>query len=159
LVRFSAPPLLQRDKQGYLVLGGHDADGSPAYARIGEMVEWELGNRHRGDSLPPLISDAAALAAIHAACGLGEVVAVPSRVSSVSLARFRGREAAVRDFMDRYGVSEAEARRKIGRGGGSVPCAPLPPQPPVPAARLCPPGTRYAAGLCRTPEGYIRPVP
>ena len=160
-VRFIAPPQLYRDRQGYLVVGGHDHDGTPAYARVGEPVEWELGNRYRETAtgtLAPLVTDPNALRPIHEACGPGPVVSVPPRVVSVSLARFAMREGAVKQFQDMYGVSEAEARRRVGDCGPKRPCG-LSPPPPVSDGRLCPLGTRYESALCRTAEGYIRPVP
>ena len=33
------------------------------------------------------------------------------------------------------------------------------PPPPVMDPSECPPGSSISAGLCRTPEGYLRPLP
>ena len=33
-----------------------------------------------------------------------------------------------------------------------------PPRPPEPDT-VCPPGTTMTFGICRTPEGYMRPLP
>lgn len=37
-------------------------------------------------------------------------------------------------------------------------CITIPP-PPVARQEDCPAGTKLSFGLCRTPEGYIRPLP
>lgn len=162
LVRFTAAPLLQRDKQGYLVIGGHDADGTPAYARIGEPVTWELGSAFttlpNGSTGPPQVGDEAALAPLRKACGAGPVVMVLPRITSQSLTHFAQREAAVSQYRRDYGMTEREARRRVALCAKDATCSP-PIPPPVPSASLCPPGTRYEAALCRTPEGYIRPIP
>lgn len=162
LVRFNAAPRLQRDKQGYLVIGGHEANGTPAYARIGEPVTWNLGIAYSrlpdGSAGPPRIEDEAALGPLRKACGGGDVVFVVPMVTSQSLARFAQRETAVAQYQRDYGMTEPEARRRVARCVEDGPCTP-PIPPPVPSASLCPPGTRYEGALCRTSEGYIRPIP
>jgi hypothetical protein len=34
-----------------------------------------------------------------------------------------------------------------------------PPPPPPRGEPVCPPGTKATYGMCRTPEGFARPIP
>ena len=162
LVRFVAPPLIQRDATGYLVLGGHDADGRAGFSRIGEDVVWFHGpfeHDQNTGSRPLTITDPDAVAPIHAACGLGRVVSLPPVVLSAALLQASQMDAAVKQFREMYGVDEATARRKLGDCRNSGACGVVSPPPPVMDAKMCPAGTSLESGLCRTAEGYIRPIP
>ncbi len=161
LVRFTGPPLVQRDGAGFLVLGGHDADGTPAYSRFGEEVVWvdgPLRSTPEGDKPVP-VTDPAALAPIRAACGNGEVVQLHNRPESASLARHAQFESAVKQFQERHGVGEAEARRKLGHCRTGEACGPLQPPALVADPNSCPDGSAWRSGSCRTKQGHIRPVP
>jgi hypothetical protein len=161
LVRFTGPPLVQRDGAGYLVLGGHDAEGKADYSRLGEEVVWLHGPFRRtpqGDK-PALVTDPTALAPIRAACGAGQVIQLPNRLESASLLRNAQYESEVKQFQEMYGVQEAEARRKLAYCRTSQACGALPPPPLVADPKLCPEGTAWQSGLCRNEQGYVRPVP
>lgn len=162
LVRFNAPPLLQRDPQGYLVLGGHGADGRADFSRIGEAVLWFNGpfeNDPKVGSRPLPVTDPAVIGPIHTACGPGKVVSVPAAVQSVALFQAKQMDMAVKQFREMYGVDEATARKKMAYCQTSGGCGAVPPPPPVMDARMCPTGTRLVSGLCRNAEGFVRPVP
>jgi hypothetical protein len=69
---------------------------------------------------------------------------------------------ALRRFRDEYGLSEPVARKALERckaQTGSGACMMSPPAPPPPGGPNCPAGTRATHGMCRTPEGYVRPIP
>lgn len=162
LVRFNAPPLLQRDPQGYLVLGGHGHDGRANFSRIGEEVLWFNGpfkyDPNLGDRPLP-ITDPKVVAPIHEACGPGRVVSVPATVQSVALYRSNQMDMAVKQFREMYGVDEATARRKMDHCRTAGGCGAIPSPPPVMDAKMCPAGTSLESGLCRDADGYVRPIP
>ena len=158
------------DGQGYLAFG--DGPGS-GYARVGESIEFQGGT---GEVTTPAL-----VAPIHAVCGPGKVVKVTALNSATARAAQRRRADevhAVRRLRDEYGLSADQARRAMAYQEmrqareprqilpGGVVAPPVPPAmtvnvPPSPVGdpRSCPAGTRLSFGLCRTPEGYLRPVP
>lgn len=162
LVRFDAPPLLQRDPQGYLVLGGHGHDGRADFSRIGEEVLWFNGpfeNDPNMGSRPLPVIDPEVIAPIHKACGPGKVVSVPATVQSVALFQAKQIDMAVKQFREMYGVDEATARRKMDYCRATGGCGAIPPPPPVTDAKMCPAATRLESGLCRNADGFVRPIP
>lgn len=162
LVRFNAPPLLQRDPQGYLVLGGHGHDGRADFSRIGEEVLWFNGpfeNDPDMGSRPLPVTDPEVIAPIHEACGPGEVVSVPATVQSVALYHAKQMDMAVKQFREMYGVDEATARRKMDYCRATGGCGAIPPPPPVTDAKMCPAATRLESGLCRNADSFVRPIP
>jgi len=162
LVRFNAPPLLQRDPQGYLVLGGHGTDGRADFSRIGEEVLWFNGpfeNDPNIGSRPLPVIDPKVIAPIHEACGPGKVVSVPATVQSVALYHSKQMDMAIKQFREMYGVDEATARKKMTYCRATGTCGAIPPPPPVMDTKMCPAGTKLESGLCRNADGYIRPIP
>jgi hypothetical protein len=140
------------DGEGYLAFGSE----APGYGRVGEMLIF-----------PGVIREVTApelVAPIHAACGPGPVVKINGTASEAAhraQAAVSENANAVRHLQEAYGLSEAGARRAAQRcaemAGGGV-CLTTPP-PPVMRQADCPQATRLSFGLCRTPEGYIRPLP
>jgi hypothetical protein len=155
LVLFPLGAQLFVDREGYLAYGVGE---SPGYARVGEELVFpgSIGEVTAPELVKP----------IHAACGTGKVVAITAMQSAAA----QGAQAAVsqnasafRFFQENYGLSEAVARRAVERckerspGGGT--CMLTPPPPPPVGGPSCPPGTKPSFGMCRTPEGYVRPLP
>jgi hypothetical protein len=154
LVLFPIGAQLFIDSRNYLAYG---QDEAPGYARVGEELVF-----------PGSISEATApevIRPIHAACDKAKVVAITGMQSA---AADRAQQAAtqnanaLRQFRQSYGLSEAVARRVLDRckqrtGFGT--CVISPPPPPPPGGPSCPAGTKASFGMCRTPEGYIRPIP
>lgn len=152
LVLFPLGARLFIDSEGYLAFGAE----RPGYGRVGETLIF-----------PGSIAEVTApelVGPIHAACGPGRVL----KINGTGSAEAHGRqsavtenERAVRLLQDSYGLSEAGARRAVERcrqTSGSGVCLNSPPRP-VPRQADCPPGTRLSFGLCRTPEGFVRPLP
>ena len=152
LVLFPLGTRLFVDREGYLAFGGE----APGYGRVGEMLIFR--GVIREVTAPELV------APVHAACGPGPVVKINGTASEAAhraQAAVTDNANAVRHLREAYGLSEAGARRAAQRcaeRSGSAVCLTTPP-PPVPRQADCPPGTRLSFGLCRTPEGYIRPLP
>lgn len=152
LVLFPIGAQLFIDRDGYLALGSGEV---PGYARVGEEIV-----------TPGTISEITApelVERIHAACGPGKVMKLNGIQSA---AAWRAQQAvttnanSLRQLRAFYGLPDAEARtvfdackKQMGRGF----CVLSPPPPMRP--ENCPPGTRFSSGLCRTPEGFIRPLP
>ena len=69
---------------------------------------------------------------------------------------------AFRFLREKYGLSEADARKVLegckARSGAGI-CFTTPPPPPPPGGPSCPSGTKSVHGMCRTPEGHVRPLP
>jgi hypothetical protein len=69
---------------------------------------------------------------------------------------------ALRHFRENYGLSHEQARRVLEackRRSGSGVCMMTPPPPPPTGGEKCPPDTKMFHGICRTPEGFARPIP
>ena len=147
---------------GYMVVG---PPGFPPElsTRVGEHVFWE------GDTFRNF--DQASLQRIATYCGPGPAGTVMPASATVQQARNDGLEAS--EYAERYGVDWDEALRRVRQcrermeqnapRGGDMPlvdnlCGSIPPQP-VFDPEECPPGTSLSGGLCRTPEGHIRPIP
>ena len=87
------------------------------------------------------------------------------------------RANAMRALQDRYGLDARQAGRALdwldARGEANRRTTPDgileppitgamvadSPPPPVMDASECPPGSSLSSGLCRTPEGHLRPLP
>lgn len=117
---------------------------------------------------------------IHAACGPGKVIKVEGMESAAAgdaQRKVTDRANAIRSLGDRYGLDARQAGRALdwldARGEANRQTSPegiaLPPitgtmmveMPPRPVMdpSECPPGSSLNAGLCRTPEGHLRPLP
>jgi hypothetical protein len=140
------------DREGYLAFGAE----SPGYGRVGETL-----------TFPGSIEEVTApelVGPIHAACGPGRVLKINGTASAAAHGAQQAvtaNEQAVRLLRESYGLSEAGARRAVERCrqmSGSGVCLNSPPRP-VPRQEECPAGTRLSFGLCRTPEGFVRPLP
>jgi hypothetical protein len=150
------------DEEGYLAVGVL-ANGAATNPRLGEPAWWPGGNR------PPVETEA--VARIRSKCGPGGARIV-GLAQSVSASRSAADGAAARNIVAMYGIRWAEAlarvracRAKLARNSGidpgkmiDNPCGSTPPSP-VADPRSCPAGTSLSGGLCRTPEGHIRPLP
>jgi len=141
------------DSEGYLAFGTEER---PGYARVGEEIVTP-GVIHEVVA-PELVNP------IRTACGPGKVVNV-NGMSSASAGREQmavtSNANALRWFTDFYGLTDAQANRALEQckknfGGGM--CATTPPPPHMPN-EPCPAGTSLSGGLCRTPDGYVRPLP
>ena len=117
---------------------------------------------------------------IHAACGPGKVIKVEgmeSAAASDSQRKVTDRANAMRALQDRYGLDARQAERALdwldARGEANRRTTPdgileppitgammveMPPRPVMDPSE-CPPGSSLSSGLCRTPEGYLRPLP
>jgi hypothetical protein len=133
-------------------------------ARVGEHVAWaDAVKRPFGQS---------SLDRVARLCGKGPVeYAVPG---SASVQQSASDALAASSFSDRYGVPWADALKRVRRcreklqqslpgQGRDIPmvqnmCGSTPPSP-VAHQSTCPNGTTLSGGLCRTPEGYVRPIP
>ena len=152
LILFPLGTRLFVDREGYLAFG----DEVPGYGRVGEPLVFHgsIGEV----SVPGIV------APIRDACGPGRVVAIGGTGSA---AAHRAQRAltenvqAVGLLRESYGLTEDAARRAARRcaemSGGTI-CLMTPP-PPVRGDADCPAGTRLSFGLCRTPQGHIRPIP
>ena len=142
------------DRQGHLAFGEAE---SPGYARVGETLVTP--------GIPGEVRARQLIAPIHKACGPGKVYKIHGMRSSAADRAQQTAQAnaqALRDFRDAYGLSEPVARKALERckaQTGSGICMMSPPAPPPPGGPNCPAGTRETGGMCRTPEGYIRPLP
>jgi hypothetical protein len=171
LVLFPLGARLFIDSEGYLAFGDK---GRPGYARVGETIVFAGSLREL--TIPALVDP------IHAACGPGKVMKVTSMESEAARSaqqRVIDEYNAVRMLGESYGLSKEQARRalvfldkqqatrprQIMPDGTSVqlPSASIimisPPHPPVANQSECPSGTKLRFGMCRTPEGYLRPLP
>ena len=152
LVLFPLGAQLFIDRAGYLAYGSAEV---PGYARVGEeivfpgsMVETEV---------PQLVGP------LRAACGSGKVVnvnATRSAAAERAQAMVSADAESLRQLRETYGLSEPRAWRALEacrkQMGGS--CVMSPP-PPVRRNEDCPAGSSLSYGLCRTAEGYVRPLP
>ncbi len=126
-------------------------------ARVGEEAVWgEMGRRR----IPTTAADR-----LRRSCGTGGIVLL-GLAQSVSGLRAQSDALAARNFNERYGLGWSESLRRVVRcrerspepmGSGNL-CGSTPP-PPVADQAKCPIGTRLSGGLCRNPEGFVRPVP
>ena len=142
------------DSEGYLAFG---SSAAPGYARVGETIV-----------TPGTIAEVTApelVEPIHRACGAGKVVKINGMQSDSADRAQQAVQAnaeALRQFRQSYGLSETVARKALERckaQSGFGACLITPPPPPPPDGPACPAGTKPSFGLCRTPEGYIRPIP
>ena len=169
LVLFPFGAKLFVDSEGYLAYGSGDF---PGYARVGEAVEF-MGSINEV-TIPELVDP------IHAACGPGKVIKVEGMESAAAnnaQRKVTDRANATRALQDRYGLDSSQAKRALdwldARGEANrqtspegIPLAAIPgamivemPPRPVMDPSECPPGSSLSAGLCRTPEGHLRPLP
>lgn len=153
-VAFPLGATLFIDRQGYLAFG----PDKPGYARVGETVTFH-------GTIPEARDEKALVAAVHAACGPGKVVKIsaPTSAAAERIQRVLDENVwALRSFKESYGLSDAQARHALEackvRSGGEI-CLTTPAPPPDPRGTSCPAGTKLSFGLCRTKEGYIRPIP
>jgi hypothetical protein len=169
LVLFPFGAKLFVDSANYLAFGSGER---PGYARVGEAVEF-MGSVNEVTT-PELVDP------IHAACGPGKVIKVEGMESAAAgdaQRKVTDRAIAIRSLGDRYGLDARQAGRALdwldARGEANRQTSPegiaLPPitgtmmveMPPRPVMdpSECPPGSSLNAGLCRTPEGHLRPLP
>lgn len=169
LVLFPFGAQLFVDAQDYLAFG---SEGTPVYARVGETVEF-MGSIYE-------VTEPALVDPVHAACGPGKVIKVEGLESAAARDRQHVSDNevnALRRLRDSYGLNDSQARRayawleqrQAGRrqtGPDGVRMPPIgasmiimSPPPPVFDPATCPPGSSLSFGLCRTPEGYLRPLP
>lgn len=154
LVLFPLGAQLFVDREGYPAYGASEA---PGYARVGEELVFpgSIG----AVTAPNLIRP------INAACGTGTVVAITAMRSAAAegaQAAVSQNASALRHFRENYGLSESDARRVLERCRQRNPssiCMIAPPPPPPPGGPVCPTGTKAIHGMCRTPEGFARPIP
>jgi len=154
LVVFPLGAQLFIDREGHLAFGDQEA---PGYARVGEELV-TLGSIGE-------VTASSIVAAIHEACGGGKVVKI-NGMRSAAAERAQNavtqNASALRQFRESYGLPESTARQALERckaRSGSGVCMLTPPPPPPHGGPDCPRGTKPSFGLCRTPEGYIRPIP
>lgn len=152
LVLFPLGAQLFIDSEGYLAYGSGE---TPGYARVGEELVF-----------PGSIAEVTApelVGPIHAACGPGKVIKVNGMRSSAAeraQERVSTNANSLRQLQKMYGLSEPVARKaletcKAQMGFGT--CLLTPPRPM--RKDECPEGTTLNSGLCRTPEGFVRPLP
>ena len=169
LVLFPFGARLFVDNANYLAFGSAE---SPRYARVGEVVTFMGSVAEVG--IPELVEP------IHAACGPGKVIKVEGLESANAYARQQALTDyanALRRLQSSYGLGEAQARRAMAwldrrqaanrqmtDDGIALPpisaamMIDIPPRP-VMAQSECPSGTKLVGALCRTPKGYLRPLP
>ena len=169
LVLFPFGAKLFVDSEGYLAYGSSERRG---YARVGEAVEF-MGSISEV-TIPDLVDP------IHAACGPGAVIKVEgmeSAAASVAQRKVTDRANAMRALQDRYGLDTRQAERALdyldARGEANRQTTPdgillppitgamtveMPPRPVMDPSK-CPSGSSLSSGLCRTPEGHLRPLP
>lgn len=139
------------DPAGYLAFGQGPV---PGYARVGEVVEVE-------GTFAPVGEQPRITAPIRKACGPGAVVAITTPRSAAA----EDAQNALREMNNTYtslrqmwGLSERGARAYLAdcakRGTGACILA-----PPPPGFGRCPAGTKEVGGVCRNPQGFIRPLP
>lgn len=140
------------DEQGYLAFGPAE---TPGYARVGEEIVF-MGSIAEV-SAPELVGP------IHAACGPGKVIKV-NAMRSAAAERARDQASAnanaYRELKEMYGLTDRQAAmafEKCKKQAGFGTCLLSPPRPM--RAEECPAGTSLSFGLCRTPEGHVRPLP
>lgn len=169
LVLFPFGAKLFVDSAGYLAYGSGE---QPGYARVGEEVEFQ-GSINEV-TIPELVDP------IHDACGPGKVIKVEGMESAAARAaqdKVTDRANAIRSLENSYGLDARQAERALdwldARGEANRQTSPdgilLPPitgammvqMPPRPVMdpSECPPGSSLSFGLCRTPEGHLRPLP
>lgn len=153
LVLFPLGAQLFIDREGYLAFGEREV---PGYGRVGEEVEFH--------GVPEEVNAPELIGPIHAVCGAGKVVRINgmrSFAAGQAQQIVETNARALRDLREMYGLPEADARKLLERCkahvGGGV-CL-LSPPPPVMRHEACPAGTKLSGGLCRTPQGIIRPLP
>jgi len=155
-----ASVLFPRGAQLFIDAGGYLAYGrekAPGYARVGEEL---IFAGSIGEVNPPEL-----VRPVRAMCGTAKVVAVTGMQSAAAdrVQQALSQNAdALRQFRRSYGMSEAVAQRVLERckqRTGFGVCLISPPPPPPPGGPSCPTGSKTSFGMCRTPEGYIRPIP
>lgn len=153
LVLFPQGAQLFIDAEGYLAFGPADQRG---YGRVGEDLVFHGSVAEV--TAPELTGP------IHKACGPGKVVKVNGTQSAAAANAQRSLEASLevtRLLRESYGLTSAQAETvaaNCARQRGSPICI-LSPPPPVAKQEDCPAGTKLSFGMCRTPEGYVRPIP
>lgn len=159
---FTVGTRLYLDGRGYLAIGAAGPQG-PMRARVGELLWWS-GERRQ-------LRDPRSLAQIHARCGPGRAEIV-GLVQSVSIGQALADGMSATRFASMYGVPWSQAivrvrlcRERLSRSANGsritmieTPCGSTPPRP-VANPSECPAGTSLSGGLCRTPQGYVRPIP
>ena len=152
LVLFPLGAQLFIDDEGYLAFGSEETSG---YARVGEEIVF-MGSIGEVNA-PELVGT------IHTACGTGKVIKV-NAMRSAAAERAQDQVStnfnAFRQLKEMYGLSDAQASRafeKCKEQAGFGTCLLSPPRPM--REEECPAGSRLSYGLCRTHEGYIRPLP
>ena len=169
LVLFPFGAKLFVDSHNFLAFGSGER---PGYARVGETVEF-MGSINE-ETTPELVDP------IHAACGPGTVIKIEgleSAAASDTQRRVTDSANAIRRLQSAYGLDARQAVRALdwldARGEANRQTTPdglrLPPitgamvvdAPPRPVMdpSECPPGSSLRGGLCRTPEGHLRPLP
>jgi hypothetical protein len=152
---------------GYLTLG-NPAGPAPQNARVGEALYW-TGDRK-------VVTAHHLTLPIQRQCGRGTVVFVGG-TASVSAGRAAADGLAARRLQQMYGTPWGNALEQVRAcrvrlerswrqeiSGKVLPiwienlCGSTPP-PLVTDPDSCPSGTSHSGGLCRTAEGYIRPLP
>ncbi|MCJ7421830.1 hypothetical protein [Sphingomicrobium astaxanthinifaciens] len=152
---------LFRDAEGYLALGQPDWPAN-RNIRIGEMGYW------MGSGM--IVEEADLPAALRKKCHARSALYVQPRSRAATEAA--SREQAALRLAKTYGVSVERASayldacrkrtdpvKGIERLRIAPPCGAPSPPPPVEDEADCPEGTRLVAFTCRTPEGYLRPLP
>lgn len=154
LVLFPLGARLFVDREGYLAFGEQEV---PGYGRVGEELVF-----------PGSIAEVTAetlVGPIREACGPGKVVKINgmrSDAADSAETTVAQNAEALRRFQSDYGLTADQARRVLERckqQSGSGVCFLSPPPPPPPGGRTCPAGSKLSFGLCRTPGGYLRPIP
>lgn len=153
LVLFPIGARLFIDSAGYLAFGDRER---PGYARVGETIvtPGTIGKV----TAPELVGP------IHSACGTAKVVKIhgmDSAAAERAQERVSTNADSLRQLKEMYGLSGARAQKAFEackESFGFDTCV-LSPPPPVARQEDCPAGTKLSFGLCRTPEGYIRPLP
>ncbi|WP_149036388.1 hypothetical protein [Aurantiacibacter atlanticus] len=170
LVLFPLGAQLFVDSDNYLAFA---SDGWPGYARVGEAVTF-TGSVNEV-STPELVGP------IHAACGSSTVIAVGGTASAAASSAqdaVSSRASTVRSLRSSYGIDADQAERAVvwlerrqaaqpvQRDENGIALPPLPvgaylnsPPRPVMDAAECPPGSSPQQFICRTPEGWMRPLP
>ena len=170
LVLFPLGAQMFVDAHGYLAFG---PAAQPGYARVGEIIEFPGSITEV--STPELVDP------IHAVCGPGKVIKVTAMASAAARdtqQRATDNFGAVQRLRSEFGLDEAQARRAFDwlerhqaaqprqRDANGVLAPPITaemvinsPPSPVMNASACPPGSKLTFGLCRTPEGHLRPLP
>ena len=158
------------DGEGYLAFG---REPTPGYARVGETVIF-MGSIKA-------VTEPALVDPVHAACGPGKVIKIEGLASASARHRqqtLNDEIEAVRRLRAEFGLSQEKAQRafdwlkrrqanapQLGPDGKPMPTVTAsliinaPPGPPVSDPASCPAGSKVTFGLCRTPEGGLRPLP